>query len=537
MKLLKMVLYNFGSYPILEHDFGGQGLSLIHGATGSGKSTLLDAPTWVLFGLTAKNGTVDGVRSWTADETPTKGILSVLVGTSTVTITRVRGKPSENDLYFQVGDSDPIRGKDMTDTQKVMNEHLGLDPYLYTLGAYYNEFSPTGSFFIDKASKRREMFEQLADLSLPTLLSEKIKDSKLITKKELTVIKTKLSNIEGRLEQVKATISKSVGNIERWDLDHRAKRDLLIVKDAEYENTKAERLSKCIQLQEDFDDRRAFSTAALESDLREIAEILRTNTKECTTCGVQNKEYNYAKTREAGLSVKLDRLKAEVNPHTIAATQIIAETNPHKDQLIYLRGQMNPFLDQSKELLLEQSEIEISLECLKDRDAAKQHTYDSLDQLSILADLLRGELLVQSVKNIETETNRYLESYFDAEIRVQFQVSGGDKLEITIQKSGYECDYRQLSKGQRGLLKLCFSVSVMTAASRKAGVHFDCIMFDEALDGFSSDLKLKAFNLFSELSKQHSSIMVIDHSVELQNLFDQKYLVTIEGDESSIISL
>jgi DNA repair exonuclease SbcCD ATPase subunit len=74
----------------------------------------------------------------------------------------------------------------------------------------------------------------------------------------------------------------------------------------------------------------------------------------------------------------------------------------------------------------------------------------------------------------------------------------------------------------------------MTAAANKVGIHFNLLMLDEALDGLDSDLKVKAFNLLSELEKDHASILVIDHAQELKSLFNRRFDVFLEQDRSFI---
>ena len=132
---------------------------------------------------------------------------------------------------------------------------------------------------------------------------------------------------------------------------------------------------------------------------------------------------------------------------------------------------------------------------------------------------------------VETATNTYLEKYFDAELRVSFSLDA-DSLDATIHKNGYECIYKQLSKGQRGLLKLCFSVAVQQAVSDNKGVRFDNLFYDESLDGYDDNLKIKAFRLFEELAQGRESLLVIDHNVSFQQLFHTVFTVSMEGDHS-----
>ena len=74
----------------------------------------------------------------------------------------------------------------------------------------------------------------------------------------------------------------------------------------------------------------------------------------------------------------------------------------------------------------------------------------------------------------------------------------------------------------------------MKVSANSAGIQFENLFFDESLDGLDDELKTKAFDLFSELEKDHSSILMIDHAPSFQNLFQNKYKITIDSDISAI---
>ena len=126
MRLLEIDVTNFGSYKRFSFDFTNRGLVLIQGHTGSGKSTALDAVVWMLYGQTAKDGNADDIRSWfCSEDEETHGILNIGIGTSSIGITRIRGKV--NDLYWVEESSEEVhRGKDLTETQKLLEKRLGV---------------------------------------------------------------------------------------------------------------------------------------------------------------------------------------------------------------------------------------------------------------------------------------------------------------------------------------------------------------------------------------------------------------------------
>jgi DNA repair exonuclease SbcCD ATPase subunit len=197
-------------------------------------------------------------------------------------------------------------------------------------------------------------------------------------------------------------------------------------------------------------------------------------------------------------------------------------------------GSINPYTDQMLNCIFGIGATEKEIDIVKVKLTGHRNRIHLLDLLSDLVSRLRTELVRKSVKLIETETNRYLETYFDAEIRVKFDMRDGDNLDVEIKKNGFDATFKQLSKGQRQMLKLSFAPAIMEATANKVGAHMSTLMFDEALEGLDPVLKLKAFNLFAELSLRHETVFVIDHDKAFQSLFDNKIHVTMINDVSTV---
>jgi DNA repair exonuclease SbcCD ATPase subunit len=533
VNLLKAEVTNFGSYKQLSFDFRDQGLALVYGATGAGKSTLQDIPTWILFGMTAKDGNVDDVRSWTSSEEPTVGRLEIAIRESQINITRIRGSSTQNDLFW-IEDGEIYCGKDITETQKLLNQRLAIDPYLYTIAAYYNEFSPTGAFFTAKASDRRQLLENLANLNLPVLLLDRIANVKKETKKEFTKILEKYNREEGRLEQLRRSKSSLKRDAESWSQAQIRALEELQVKHASFEDEKREKIKVAQFKLDKFESNRQATIRKYEKDFQRKVDNFKSE-KVCPKCGdIRDKDSNELLEIKEDYNHLVTTQQNQENPHVKEIDILTQQKNPYKITLDSEEIKENPFRLQLIKIEEDIKESESSHNDLKTSIDLMNHKLSSLTQLALITDELRSHLIATTVKTIESQVNQYLESYFDSEIRVMFNIESGDKLEILLWKSGYECSYKQLSKGQRSLLKLCFSIAAMRAASNKIGMQFSTLMFDEALDGLDTTLKLKAFGLFSELSKEHQTILVIDHNEDLQSLFYKKFHVTIEEDTSSI---
>lgn len=569
MKLGNCTATNFGSYKEFEIDFSNNGLALIYGPTGAGKSTIPDVPNWILFGQTAKGGAADDVKSWQGDG-PTQGTLEVETNNGQITVTRIRGSAKQNDLYW-VEASKPdvlVRGKDLADTQKLLIARLAVDQDSYIAASYFHEFSSAGTFFTAKAKERREIFEGIADLSLPARLAEASSAHRKVAKQELVDKNQKLVYTEGRYNQLLATAEQNKKKAADWEIKTENEIKRLTVCLSDFATEKASKIKVYTKKVEEFETERQAkidqlvqqieNTDGVEKAIEEqTAELSRLKAKEtelklirCKACGgptgakqidevraemdkvgqLLNSNRYVAKERKSLLEA-LRHENDKYNFFTEQLEQAKEWVNPYEEQLAKAKQVKNPYTSTQDET--EVKTIKKEIDALKKEVEALTRRYEALNRLYDLTGDLRGELLKRTVKQIELSTNRYLENYFDAELKVEFTVEGDD-LDVTLQKSGYECAYKQLSKGQRSLLRLCFVVSIMQAASNKSGAHFGTLFFDEALDGLDSELKVKAFSLFSELETSHDSVLLIDHAPEFQQMFTKRYSVSMSEDISEL---
>ncbi len=560
MKVLKGSFQNFGSYKSLEFDFSNLGLALVFGKTGSGKSTIPDMVAWTITGQTAKNGSVDDVISWTADNEPTSGVLGIELNDGTViTVTRVRG--SSKDLYWTEGESKPKRGKDLNDTQKLLEQRLGFNSEIYLTAAYFHEFSPTGLFFTASAKDRRAIFEKIANTELADSLNLKSRESKKVQTGLLDYTARNKDRAEARLKSTTKSLQDSrerslEEDSRRQDLlreyevkslsfekTKKEKIEALNLKSQSWENEQSKKIDQAIQKIEKLDSQ-IVDPKDLDKTIKELKKSSR-----CRECGQpkelealneaiqKSRDNDNLISKRSILEAGLKDLAENENPHLNSLEAAKAEVNNYAERAEEEKKKVNPFKAQVEGL--EKELAEVTAECHK--FGVEIVTLNAkISNLNALYDLsfeLRGRLLKQAVQNAQDSANRYLEKYFDSEIKVQFELSDADDLEVKIQKSGYECNYRQLSRGQRSLLRLCFVITVMQAAANKAGTHFDNLYLDEVLDGMDADLKLKAYPLLEELSLNHSSVMVIDHDQGFQNMFSNKFEVTMEADYSRIEEL
>lgn len=576
MKLLTGRVTNFASYTDLKFNFADHGLTLIYGPTGAGKSTLCDIAVWILYGITAKDGNVDEVRSWRASKEVTSGYIEVcgLQGTAegtTLSITRTRGPEGagQNDLYFQENNGPDIRGKDIKDTQRLLDKYLGVDGALFIAGSYFHEFSPSGAFFVATAKDRRALFEKIAPLALPAKLADKSASCKKELKGELARIKIQLAGAESSLSQIlqfldscsielvawkknqEKLIRELNGKLNKFDSNKKQQLAELINKSEQFEQNKAERINVVKIAIEELKNRTAPIQELVRLKIENKDRLAKLLVHKCPTCGghmeneLTNKYREEINTIDCTLvecrhnvdtlekmDKELKRIESEENIAESSAKILVESDNPYIDQCDAACKEINPHMASIDSLEAKRNAALDKFQGLKDLLNDRSHKFESMERIYDLSFELRGLLLSRAIKKAEESTNAYLESHFDSELKVHFRLEDADNVELDITKNSHPCVYKQLSKGQRQLLKLCFAVSVMEGVSDSAGIHFDNIFLDESMDGMDADLKVKAYALLEAVAKNKSSVFVIDHSIELQSMFFRKYHVTLDSDYS-----
>jgi DNA repair ATPase RecN len=536
VKIISVSLKNFASYESLDFDFQNQGLTLIQGSTGAGKSTLCDAIPYVLFGTTAKNGPVNDILSWHGGVT--KGIIVFEDGSG---ITRIRGsKAKDNDLYmFEHASSEEIRGKDITDSQRLINQKLGFVAETYLAGAYLHEFSQTAQFFTTTAKNRRLICEQLVDLSFPKTLHEKSNVSRKTKEKELTELQKNHEKLQLGIDYLTSTIQTTDKMAEEWMKSRKNKVLELATKRDNFADDQAKRLKELYK--EEYVILTKIDRLSLKEERGHIVnELLSLPESVCKECGAsthsEKKHRLEIKLRDLDRDIRdeeanksvLKKLQTTIHDHKTA-------TNVYADQITDLMNEKNPYVSIPMYAKLEKMELEEA--GLRLNIETMQSDILDLELLSDITNILRSELITSVINQIEDNTNALLAKHFDAEIRVNFTTSDADKLEVSITKDGNEASFTQLSKGQRCILKLCFGVSVMKAIGNHHGVHFDQIFCDEATDGLSEDLKVKACGLLETLALEHGSVFLVDHSPSLKGLISNQISVTLEDGKSKLTKI
>lgn len=521
MQYLSLEAKNFGSYKSLSLDFSKLDLTLINGLNGSGKSTILDMPAWCLFGVTAKDGKSDDIKSWFSSSEITSVIMNIEVKGKKYLVTRKRGTSQQNDFFWQDEEGQTYRGKDLIDSQRLFESILGFTLEEYLASSYFYEFNQISRFFTLKSKEQREVLENLANLSFPIKLLDAIKIQKTDLNDIINEFDIGMAKHIGRKESLTTIVDSLTKSETLWNAEHEL---LLKTLTKMAEDGKQQRDDKI----QDLYHKHIKEQTEIRNKILDLTQkrLSAGTVKVCNECG---STYLCTEIHIEGIDAKITKLTRLLEPFQY---NNIAEVD-HKAELEREQNKGNPYIEQ---VLINKDKLErltITIDSLEARHKDLKHKLVTLNQLSDLSYQLRKELLRKTISSIESNTNEFLVEYFDGGIQIALELQD-DKIDINVYKNGYDCPYKQLSKGQRCLLKLCFSVAIMHACSNKIGVHFDTLLFDEALDGMDVEFKLKAYRLFEHLSMTHKNILVVDHSEELKSLFTSKINVKLIEDRSEI---
>lgn len=552
---------NFGSYAEFSFDFAQPGLHLISGATGSGKSTICDLVPWVLFGRTAKNGLAGDILSWNANG-DTTGTLHLSVNGVHYVVYRSRGKV--NDLWYSRLDEDSQRGKDVTDTQKMLCNVLGVTPDQYLVSGYYHELSNSAQFFFTTAKNRRQITEQLVDLSEVIRVHEGLSDQTKEQKKYWAKLEAEIVQTDKELQFQKRALKEANKNVLEWDNAHLKKIQKIESESSSFETIKEQKLrqlydnSRDWRLQISIKKEQIFKEMQSQNEHLDLIDANIQDFKEelsklpsdtCDHCGQKTSSQQSNDLNEMLVKLSYQRYDSELAYHNLRVAYEETPIDPYEVQIAVqeskrnlwspqmienLKTEVNPHLHTVRQLTeairtLEACKVNLAVEL----DKVQSTLYKAEIGLETVG-LTRQQLIEMTMREVENETNKLLESYFESLIRIEFISEEFDKLDVNIFKDGNVCSYTQLSKGQKQLLKLCFGIACMKTAANRSNVRFEQIFIDEGLDGLDDELKVKSFYLLEALCTDYTSIYIVEHNSELKNMFTSRFEVTNINGNSTI---
>lgn len=241
MRIKNIIAENFLSYKNLSYQYSNQGLSLVEGPTGVGKSAFLDVVSYGFFGQISKNIASDEV----INRKEGKNLLVKLEfendGKECEVVRSRKHSEFGTDLYVVV-DGETKRGKDLRETQKLLESLIGFSFDVFTKATYFSQFSPVDRFLSASDTQKKELITEICDLTYYDGLHEKSKVQVQTVEKKLEVNEQKLNASIAMKEQVRSQLEDSKLRSFNWDVDLTKKYEETQIKAGQFEELKNQKI-------------------------------------------------------------------------------------------------------------------------------------------------------------------------------------------------------------------------------------------------------------------------------------------------------
>jgi len=145
---------------------------------------------------------------------------------------------------------------------------------------------------------------------------------------------------------------------------------------------------------------------------------------------------------------------------------------------------------------------------------------------------VKSYVFEQIVNEINIKSNEFLGYLFDSDIEISFQVKdtknskGEDKnkFETSIYIDDQIKEFGSFSGGEKRRIILAVDLALSQIIQNRSSKSVSFLVFDEYFDGLDYFGKEKVMELLSEIKE--TTVLVIDHSSEFQNMFD--HVIKIE---------
>jgi DNA repair exonuclease SbcCD ATPase subunit len=277
MRIISIKAENFLSYKSIDYSYSNQGLTLIEGfdhdlsvSTGAGKSAFLDVVCYALFGKISKDVLADEV----INRQERKNLyvqLDFEDGGKEYRVVRYRRHDRHgNDLYL-VDNGCELRGKDIRETQALIEETIGFSFEVFSKATYFSQFSPTDRFLSASDAEKKALISEICDLSYYDDLLDKVKAHAQAIEKEIQATSQEVSILSARHQEKVEQQRRSQDQIAQWQRYHDKKLAKLRSDSESFITTRAEAL-KSITDRYNAASHQA-EVSALERDGIEVQEL------------------------------------------------------------------------------------------------------------------------------------------------------------------------------------------------------------------------------------------------------------------------
>ena len=345
-------------------------------------------------------------------------------------------------------------------------------------------------------------------------------------KKEISVLKNKLSSLSGEIAQLKTQIDDNIDNkfnslkkeidtlkAEKWDRLYDEIETALV--EVDKFNSINNEINRKIK--------------ATEQSSVEIRDSLK------------NIELSYQKRRSEILD-NINHIKEEINKYTVNdPAKYKEQVNKLNFELVNINMQINNLNKQIVDIV---SQINMYKNSLKDIEKKKKEQYELADGIKneldkynsykkiekFLKDMPVIEIKALS-KSLKKYTNELLENMFEYGLSIDFitemDKAGGkgkkDVFKIIVFNNGDEMLGKNLSGGQKQIVDMAIRMAIETIFYNISSRQFKTVFMDESDSGLDTERAIKFWDMVEKTHEMNSRYytFIITHRTEIKNNIDQ----------------
>jgi DNA repair exonuclease SbcCD ATPase subunit len=554
---------NFFSWSDLEFDFQS-GITLLQGINkddntleGVGKSSICEALVWCLFGQCTKDVNIDDVI-----QTGSKSCTVYVTLTDGTMICRSR-KP--NDLFILPSvDTPPKRGKDAKETQKLINELIGMTFNTFCNSIYFAQ-NYQNKFITATQEDKAKILSELQDLSvfdkatkhavekvkeikfnLPHLNSSKIHSvGKLeLIQKQLQTFNELSSNFENdrilQLDNITDKHDKLASEIRSIEAELATLADLSIL------TTKSQELESLES------EAQQMEAAIYHIDFLKDKKQKAFTTKTCPTCG-QNiadcsdivvpddtqlrQDFEKILPKLTALRAEVQRLTEQKHQRAFLAqkfTYLLEQRYEIHKEVVKLENQNNPHIDSITDLAISEAKTSKTLDLLNKDIAQRERELQHYDFLKSGFKEIKSYVFQSLLAQLNTKTNKYLAELFEIPARIQFNNLSEEgeisKITTTVILDNTERSLGLLSGGQFRRVQLAVDFALSEIIAEQANKPITLRILDEAFKDLSEVSMNKVVDI---LEKMPGSTILIEHSSLVKAIVNRTFEIEYKNGVST----
>lgn len=550
---------NFLSWKNLEFSFES-GITLLTGwnkqdntAEASGKSSIPNMLTWGLFGCLPKDAGIDQVI-----HTGEKSCMVEITLDNGTIISRTR---NPNKLYIQNG-SDIQTGKDLRDTQKLVDNIIGMSFETFVQTVYYPQ-GYANKFITANEENKAKILSELQDLSVFDRASKKTAD----ILKDLKLQKDKLTATHNHqramIKVYQEQFDTFCGMSDTYDADKLKQLDDIVekslsigdkMKAIESEISTLGEFDTLIDKQDEAYQLRQFLSTC-EQKLYNIEQIRlqSLSSKDCPTCKrpmtddnciLEVPDNSQLLFEKEGLTRDLNSLMSDIdsiqqklnkrNQLTFQHNGLIEQRKLLSTQVNRIEGMHNPYLDKIKEF---NDKVQHSQRLLSTVNEELTQTTSKISHLEFLKEgwkEIKSYVFQGLLDELNRKTNAYLTKLFDITATLEFKNDSEDqgvsKIRTTVKLDGIERTLGLLSGGQMRRVQLAVDFALSDIVSERSNKPINLRILDESFKDLSEASLERVIEVLKDMK---GSTLVIEHNSIIKSIVDRTHHIVYDNGVSN----